>query len=389
MKSADGILLYKICFDSELDYFNKLIGLQWFAAEDDGKTEDPTEHRIRKAREEGRVAKSQDLNAAVVVLFPVIALIILGPYMFKSLMQVISFFFERCTTESLFNGAWFAVFLNYLLKTVFPITIIAMLAGVISNIIQNRGFLFSAKPIQPNFQKITPNFARFFKRAIFSSEGLFNLAKSLFKVVIIGFIGYLVIKSNITTMISMLQVGFADSVFFIAKTAAKILAFAAAALVVLSIPDYIFQRKQFLDSLKMSKTEVTQEYKELEGDPMIKSQISRQMQAILKKTGIKNVPNADVVITNPTHYAVALQWKQGEMPAPMVIAKGTDTAAQNIKRIAREHDIPLMENVPLARALYANVDLGQVVPNEYYTSLSIIFMKVYAMKGKSLGGLTE
>lgn len=139
----------------------------------------------------------------------------------------------------------------------------------------------------------------------------------------------------------------------------------------------------------MSKTEVTQEYKELEGDPMIKSQISRQMQAILKKTGIKNVPNADVVITNPTHYAVALQWKQGEMPAPMVIAKGADTAAQNIKRIAREHDIPLMENVPLARALYANVDLGQVVPNEYYTSLSIIFMKVYAMKGKSLGGLTE
>ena len=104
----------------------------------------------------------------------------------------------------------------------------------------------------------------------------------------------------------------------------------------------------------------------------------------MQKTGIKNVPDADVVITNPTHYAVALQWKQGVMPAPMVISKGVDATAQNIKRIARENNIPTIENVPLARALYANVDLGQIIPSEYYKSLSIIFLKIYSMKEKEM-----
>lgn len=365
---------------------NSLLGLQWFAAEDEGRTEDPTEYKIRKAREEGRVAKSQDLNAALVVFLPVLALIIMGPYIFKNLMQVITFFYERCTTEPVINGTWFGAFTIYFLKTVLPITAIAMLSGVLGNIIQNRGFLFSVKPIRPDFTRITPNFARFFKRALFSAEGLFNLAKSLFKVVIIGFIGYIVIKNNIPKLISILQADFANAIFFIARTAAKILTFASLALVALSIPDYVFQRRQFTESLKMSKTELTDEYKELEGDPMIKAQINRQMQSILQKTGIKNVPDADVVITNPTHYAVALQWKPGMMPAPMVIAKGVDVSAQNIKRVAREYEIPVEENVALARALYASVDLGQIVPAEYYQTLSIIFMKVYAMKGKELKG---
>ncbi len=370
----------------ELIELNKKIGLQWFAAEDEGKTEDPTEHKRQKAREEGRVAKSQDLNAAMVVLLPVITLIIMGPYIFRSLIKLITFFFERCTTESVFNGNWFKVFIINFLKTVFPITAVAMISGILGNIIQNKGFLFTTKTIKPDFKKISPNFVKFFKKAIFSSEGLFNLGKSLFKLVIIGFIGYTVISSNITTMISMLQTSFADAVFFIAKTAARILVYGAVVLVLLSIPDYFFQKKKFTESLKMSKKEVTDEFKELEGDPMIKAQINRQMQALLQKSGVKNVPDADVVITNPTHYAVALQWKPNEMPAPMVIAKGEDAVARNIKKIAKENDVPMMENVPLARALYANVELGQLVPAEYYKSLSIIFMKVYSMKGIKLGG---
>ncbi len=366
--------------------FNKQIDLQWFAAEEEGRTEDPTEFKIRKAREDGRVAKSQDLNAAMVVLLPVITLIIMGPYIFRSLLQLISFFFERCTTETVFSGNWFRVFIITFFKTVFPITAVAMISGIMGNIIQNKGFLFSTKTIKPDFKKIAPNFVKFFKKALFSAEGLFNLAKSLFKLVIIGFIGYIVISSNIETMISMLQVNLADAVFFISKTAARILVYGAVVLVLLSIPDYFFQKKQFKESLKMSKTEVTDEYKELEGDPMVKAQINRQMQAILQKTGIKNVPDADVVITNPTHYAVALKWKQHEMPAPMVIAKGADGVAQNIKRIAKKNNILQMENVPLARGLYANVELGQQVPQEYFTSLSIIYMKVLAMRGKTIGG---
>lgn len=383
MKNLQAKNFYNRYFDSDIEELNITIGLQWFGAEDEGRTEDPTEYKLRKAREEGRVAKSSDLNAALVVFIPVLTLIILAPYIFKSMMQLIYFFYERCTTEQLFTGTWFRVFIVYMLKTVLPITIIAMFSGVLSNVVQNRGFMFSVKPIKPNFQKITPNFVKFFKRALFSAEGLFNLVKSLFKVVAIGVIAYIIIRANITTLISTLQVSFASSVFFIAKTAAKILAFASFALVVMSIPDYLFQRKQFMDSLKMSKTEVTDEYKELEGDQAVKAQVNRRMQEILQKTGIKNVPDADVVITNPTHFAVALQWKRNEMPAPMVISKGADATAQNIKKIAKENNIPMVENVPLARALYKNVNLGQIIPYEYHKSIAIIFTKFYTLSGKS------
>lgn len=379
--------VYEKFLSSDVLELNLKIDLQWFAAEDEDRTEEPTEHQIKKAREQGRVAKSQDLNASVVVLVPSLVLIITAPYIFKSLMQIILFFFERCTTETVFSGAWFSVFIISFLKNVFPITIAALIAAVVSSLIQTKGFMFSTKPIQPDFSRIIPNFPRFFKRALFSAEGVVNLLKSIFKVAVIGIISYSVIKTNIPTLISLLQTNFADSIFFIAKTASKILTFSAIALFALSFPDYFYQKKQFKESLKLTKAELTREWKELEGDPDVKREINRRMYKILQKTGIKNVPEADVVITNPTHFAVALQFRRGEMPAPKVISKGTDSVAQNIKRIARENNIPLVENVPLARALYANVELGQVVPEEYYKSLSIVFMKVYKMKGKYMNGL--
>ena len=361
---------------------NSLLGLQWFAAEDEGRTEDPTEYKIRKAREEGRVAKSQDLNAALVVFLPVLALIIMGPYIFKNLMQVITFFYERCTTEPVINGTWFGAFTIYFLKTVLPITAIAMLSGVLGNIIQNRGFLFSVKPIRPDFTRITPNFARFFKRALFSSEGLFNFAKSLTKVAVLVFVAFLIIRANIQQFIALLSVSFVQSVFFIAGLAAKLLASAALLLLILAIPDYFFQRKQFIDSLKMSKQEIKEEYKELEGDPQVKGKIRQQMQAILSQNAIRNVPKADVVITNPTHYAIAMQWDSKTMAAPMVLAKGADAMAQKIKAIARENHIPLIENKPLARALYAKVQIGDIIPEEYYRALSLVFAEVYTLNNK-------
>ena len=143
------------------------IDLQWFAAEDEGRTEDPTEYKISEARKKGRVAKSGDLNSSIVIFFPTLVLFFLGGFIFKSCMELISFFYERSTQEELFSGKWFGIFINYFLWLVLPITLSAMLAGIVSNIAQNRGFIFSSEPIKPNFNKITPNFARFFKRAFF------------------------------------------------------------------------------------------------------------------------------------------------------------------------------------------------------------------------------
>lgn len=370
---------YTASSDPERNFF---IDLQWFAAEDEGRTEDPTDYKIRKAREEGRVAKSQDINAALVLLFPASALIFLSSFFLEECMEILRFFFVRSTQADIRSGMWFGIFVQYFLKLALPLALIAMLAGVIANIIQNNGFLFSTKPIQPQFNKIVPNFIRFFKRALFSTEGLFNFAKSLTKVIVLVFVAFLMIRANLPHFIELLTVSFPQAVFFTAGLAAKLLATAALLLLILAIPDYFFQRKQFIDSLKMTKQEIKDEYKELEGDPQVKGRIRQQMQAILSQNAIRNVPKADVVITNPTHFAIAMQWDSKTMAAPMVLAKGADAMAQRIKAIAREHNIPLIENKPLARALYAKVQIGDIIPEEYYRALSLVFAEVYTLNNK-------
>ena len=362
--------------------FDFWIDLQWFAAEDEGRTEDPTDYKIRKAREEGRVAKSQDINAALVLLFPAGAFIFLSSFFLENCMEILRFFFLRCTQADIRSGMWFGIFVQYFLQLALPFALIASIAGAIANIIQNNGFLFSTKPIQPQFNRITPDFIRFFKRALFSAEGMFNFAKSLAKVVAIVFIAYVMIRANIPHFIELLSVSFIQAVFFIAGTAGKLLASAAFALLIFAVPDYFFQRKQFIDSLKMTKQELKEEYKELEGDPQVKGRIRQQMQTILSQNAIRNVPKADVVITNPTHYAIAMQFDAKTMPAPMVLAKGADAMALKIKEIAREHGVPLIENKPLARALYARVEIGDIIPEEYYRALSLVFAEVYTLNKK-------
>ena len=362
--------------------FDFWIDLQWFAAEDEGRTEDPTDYKIRKAREEGRVAKSQDINAALVLLFPAGAFIFLSSFFLENCMEILRFFFLRCTQADIRSGMWFGIFVQYFLQLALPFALIASIAGAIANIIQNNGFLFSTKPIQPQFNRITPDFIRFFKRALFSAEGMFNFAKSLAKVVAIVFIAYIMIRANIPHFIELLSVSFIQAVFFIAGTAGKLFASAAFVLLIFAVPDYFFQRKQFIDSLKMTKQELKEEYKELEGDPQVKGRIRQQMQTILSQNAIRNVPKADVVITNPTHYAIAMQFDAKTMPAPMVLAKGADAMALKIKEIAREHGVPLIENKPLARALYAKVEIGDIIPEEYYRALSLVFAEVYTLNKK-------
>jgi len=367
---------------------NSFIDLQWFAAEDEGRTEEPTDYKISEARKKGRIAKSGDLNSSVVIFFPTLVLFFLGGFIFKSCMELISFFYERSTREELFNGRWFAVFINYFLWLVLPITVSAMLAGIISNVAQNRGFIFSSEPIKPNFNKIVPNFARFFKRAFFSIESLFNLGKSIFKVVVISIIGYSIIAMSIPKMVSLLQVNFALAISFIAIEAIKILFFSCLFLIVFSIPDYFFQKKQFMESLKMSKQELKEEYKMLEGDPVIRARVKKQMQEILSKRTVQSVKEADVIITNPTHFAVAIKWERHTMEAPMVTAKGEGNVARRIKRIAKDSNVPIVENKPLARSLYATVAVGQMIPQTYFNAIAVILSKIYSMDEQKMKEMT-
>ena len=365
------------------------IDLQWFAAEDEGRTEDPTEYKLRKAREEGRVAKSQELNGALVLLIPALVLVALAPGMMNTCTEMIRFFLLRSTTTEINDPVLVQAFLRYFIKLVLPIAASAVLAGLASNLVQNGGFIFSVKPIAINMGKISPNFPKYFKRVLFSSEGLFNLAKSLMKVGVIAFVAYLTIRGEVPRLVSMLSTSLWQAIVFVASLAARILLVSAIIFIAISVPDYVFQRRQFIESLKMTRQEIKEEYKQMEGDPLVKSRLRQRMRELLSQNMMVNVPKADVVITNPTHFAVAMQWDRSTMRAPMLTAKGADLQAQRIKQLARENDVPIVENKPLARALYAEVEIGDMIPDEYYQALAVILAKVYALDSRKQRMLKE
>ncbi|QQO11412.1 flagellar biosynthesis protein FlhB [Breznakiella homolactica] len=351
--------------------------LQWFAAEDEGRTEEPSEYKIRKAREEGRVAKSQELVGALMLLLPALAILFLSPYMLRTFVEMIRFFFLRATELDPVKDRIIArVFFTYLAKLALPIAIVAMVTAIFSNLVQT-GFLFTTKPLVPNFSKIVPKFGQYFKRTLFSMEALFNLAKSIIKMIIIGVVAYVIIRSKIKDLANLQTAGVWNGLTLVAGLAIRLLLIVALLLLALSIPDILFQRWQYRESLKMTKQEVKEERKMYEGDPLIKSRLRQRMRELMTRNMVANVPKADVVITNPTHFAVALEWNQGTMPAPMVTAKGADEVAFRIRRIAEESGVPTVENKPLARALFAETEIGDIIPETYYQAIATVLAQVY------------
>lgn len=359
------------------------IDLQWFAsAEDEGRTEQPSETKLRKAREEGRIPKSQELTGALVMLLPVLVIVMLAPWLLTGFIQIIRFYFDRCVATELTDPALVAEFFYSVIKMVLPVSLSAIVAGVAANIIQNRGFLFTTKTIAPKMSKILPKFGEYFKKTLFSFEGAFNVVKSILKVTIIFVAAYILIKNDLPQLLSLMNTNLWSGVVHIAGMTAKLLIISAVIFLVIAVPDYFVQRRQFMESMKMSKQEVKEEYKEMEGDPLVKSRLRQYMHQLMTQNLPAAVAKADVVITNPTHYAVAVEYDNTVMQGPMVVAKGADSIARRIREIATENGIPLVENRPLARALYAEVEIGEIVPENYYQALAVILANVYTMKGK-------
>ncbi len=357
--------------------------LQWFAAEDEGRTEEPTEYKIKKAREEGKVAKSSEFTSALVLLFPIIAIAILSSYLLHTIIDMMQYFLLISTeTEIPGDGTIVTAFFSYFVRLTWPIFVIAVVSAVVGNLFQV-GFLFTVKPLKPDLKRITPNVTRFLKRAFFSGEALFNLAKSLVKIIIIGAIAYINIHMEIDKFVHFISTPFWLNFSTIAQVAFRIIVESALAMLVLAIPDYLFQRKQHRESLKMTRHEVKEERKMHEGDPLVQNRLRERMREILAANMMRNVPEADVVITNPTHYAVAMKWDQAVMSAPMVTAKGQDNIAARIREIAQENEVPLIENKPLARALFAEVEIGDVVPEKYWEVVALVLAEVYKMTGRS------
>ena len=362
------------------------VHLQWFAAEDEGRTEEPTEHKIRKAREEGKVAKSQDVSGSIVLLFTVVALLIFARYLFMSSLEMLSYFLTRSAeVDIVTDRTVLPAFYSYFIRLTLPIALVAFAAAILGNVIQV-GFLFTTKTITPDLSRVAPKFTKFFQRALFSTEALFNLGKSLVKVVLIVALGVVNVAFRINEIVATLRAPLLASFSLVSEIAFSLLIQSAVLLLALSVFDYLFQRRQHRESLKMTRQEVKEERRTFEGDPLIKGRMRQRMNELLRRNMLQNVPRADVVVTNPTHFAVAMEYDRLTMEAPTVIAKGQDNVALKIREIATEAGVPIVENKPLARALYSEVEIGDAIPQKFYEAVVIVLKQMYQMTGRAVGG---
>ena len=347
------------------------------AAEDEGRTEEPSEYRLEKARKEGRVAKSQEIGSSLVLLLTIVVLIFIAKWVLGQCIDIFTYYFSRCSNPDVTDGKLASVFFREYIKMILPTSLVAVVAGLIANIIQNKGFIFSWKPLEPKFSKIAPKFGEYFKKTMFSGRGLFNIAKSILKVAIIIIIGYILIKGDIPVLVEIVSNGqILPAVGKIARMAAKILIFVAVSFIIIAIPDYFVQKREFMETMKMTKQEVKQEFKELEGDPEVKSRLMQMQRQLLQQNIPKAVSEADVVITNPTHFAVVLKYDTAVADAPMVTAKGEDEMAFTIRRFAKEYNKPIVENKPVARGLYTDTQIGDIIPSDYWKVISVIYSHI-------------
>lgn len=356
--------------------------LQMFAAEDEGRTEDPSERRLREAREKGQVAKSAELPQALTIIFTLMIIYVMGVWIYNymgkmTIYYLTSFHSFRMTETSVVHELLKMIDISA--RVLLPIMGVAFVAAFLGNVVQV-GLRFSAEPLKFDISKLKFDPATIMKKIFFSKQIAFNLFKSIFKVVVIGFTCYLIISNSFDSLLKIADVPLIEALSITSKLAFKIILWAAILLLIMALPDYFFQRREFMESLKMTKQEVKEEYKQDFGDPQVKSRLKQMQEDILNKNMIREVPKADVVVTNPTHFAVALRYDRETMAAPQVIAKGVDSMALKIREIARENGVLMIENRPLAHELYYSLDVGDIIPENLFQAISIIYAEVYRHK---------
>ncbi|MFN3410838.1 MAG: EscU/YscU/HrcU family type III secretion system export apparatus switch protein [Exilispira sp.] len=352
------------------------LDLQRFAAEDEGRTELPTETKKRRAREKGQVLKSQEIVALSTLLATLLSLFLFFPLIWQRIINLIYFFFQVDLSFSIENLDYFIKYaLNQLLPVMGIIFIPPIIAGVASNVAQI-GFLVVPSLLTPNLSRVAPNFSAYFKR-IFSVEGFVNLLKGIGLVIGLLIIVILSINSSLGNLFESVSDSYQKTIELGINLFKSIFIKMIIILIIIAAVDYLMQRRRYIDSLKMSKQELLDELYEQEGRPEIRQALNKKRREIAQRKSLQNVKTADVVITNPTHFAVALKYEMGVDPAPRVVAKGEDLLAQQIKRIAFENDIITIENKPLARELYSRVSVGDYIPEDMLYIVANIYKYIY------------
>jgi flagellar biosynthetic protein FlhB len=349
-------------------------------ADDAEKTEEPTSKKIEDARKEGNVPKSQDASGVITLFVAILAFLMLFPYMKEHVFGLFQDYFSLIgkTIDKQFAVEVAIITSREILLIVIPLALAVAIAGVIASLAQF-GFLFTAKAIEPKFSKLDP---------IKGMKNLISLKKMVegIKVTLKSFttlgIGFIFFFYFILELPTVAMFGLADQLEWV-KDKMLIIAFVMLFIIfIFAIIDVVIVRKQYFDGLKMSKQEVKDEMKNMEGDPMVKGKIRQIQMEASRKRMMAEVPNADVVVTNPTHYAVALKYDESQSRAPIVVAKGMDNVAQQIKKIARESSVHIVQNPPLARSLYAEVEIDKPIPESLFAAVAEVLAYVYKMSRK-------
>lgn len=363
--------------------------LQFFAKDGPGgeKTEQPTSKKLNDARKEGQVAKSKEITNA----FELLAFFLLvyfwveymGTYFVGNIYDIYSQIpeYTKMYDGYIQDRTFSTLFVKSLTRVLFimaPFLMVGLLVSFITNVVQVK-WRPTTKPLKPKFNKLNPvsGFKRFF-----SVNSVVELAKSLLKLGLIGYVVYSYLKKNMPPLYQFyglsLNQGIAQVGALVVNLGIRISLF----YMIIALLDYVYQKVKFKNDMKMTKQEVKDEYKNQEGDPQIKGKQRQRMMEASRRRMMQALPQADVVITNPTHYAVAIKYDPELYDAPYVVAKGADYLAQKIKETAKENHIEIVENKPLARMLYANVDVGSVVPPELYQAVAEVLAFVYHLQGK-------
>lgn len=367
-----------------------LYNLQFFAKEGPGgeKTEPATDKKLRDARKEGQVAKSKEIGNA----FSLLALFLVLKYyvgnMGKSFIEIFNGIYKQIPNfVKLYDGE---IPVNYMLTTLGnailrmiiimgPVLIIGVLVAIICDVAQVK-WQPTGKPLQPKFNKLNP--IKGFKKII-SKDAIIELIKALLKIGLIIYVVYSYLQDKYTQIFLLYDITIYQAIGLIGQLVIDLGIRVSAVYILLGLLDYAYQKFKFKDDMKMTKQEVKDEYKDQEGDPQIKGKQKQRMREASQRRMMQQLPEADVIITNPTHYAVAIKYDAEKYDAPIVLAKGEDYLAQKIKDVAKENNIEIVENKPLARMLYSNVEVGELVPPELYQAVAEILAFVYNLQEKS------
>jgi flagellar biosynthetic protein FlhB len=343
------------------------------------KTEQPTGKKLEDARQKGNVAQSKEIPSVLILSGSIGVLFFGGSWMLGRLTDTMRGMYQRAGTlnmvsETMHTLLW-EVFLNSVV-ILLPLMLVVMTAGVLGNVAQF-GFLFTGEKLTPNLAKLNPISGI---KKLFSLRSLVELAKSIIKLVIISGVAYIVLKRYLDQIPGIMQLSVGNILKFIGQVSFQVSLYTCLVLFLMAVLDFAYTKWQHHQDLKMTKQEVKDESKQREGDPAVKARIRSVQREMARQRMMEAVPDATVVITNPTHLAIALKYEEG-MSAPTVVAKGAGFVAQKIKALAAENDIPLVENKPLARAMYKLTEVGDFIPADLYRAVAEILAYVYRLKG--------